>query len=137
MGKYYDNSIIPQEMRRDFDVYDRIEKLGIPIYDMVTAGTFEGGDFNVIEEGCVHVPVPEQHHRAHLGNERRPRTLRLQRTEGRLRLAEEGLVEPQDGERSRVPTPDRQCAPPQVDRQASENTSPASRMACTMRGTPR
>ena len=29
------------------------EKLGVPIYDMVTAGTFEGGDFNVIEEGCV------------------------------------------------------------------------------------
>jgi N-dimethylarginine dimethylaminohydrolase len=29
------------------------EKLGIPIYDMVTAGTFEGGDFNVIEDGCV------------------------------------------------------------------------------------
>ena len=29
------------------------EKLGIPIYDMVTAGTFEGGDFCVIEEGCV------------------------------------------------------------------------------------
>jgi N-dimethylarginine dimethylaminohydrolase len=29
------------------------EKLSIPIYDMVTAGTFEGGDFNVIEEGCV------------------------------------------------------------------------------------
>lgn len=29
------------------------EKLGIPIYDMVTAGTFEGGDFNLIEEGCV------------------------------------------------------------------------------------
>ncbi len=29
------------------------EKLGIPIYDMVTAGTFEGGDFNVIEENCV------------------------------------------------------------------------------------
>ena len=29
------------------------EKLDIPIYDMVTAGTFEGGDFNVIEEGCV------------------------------------------------------------------------------------
>lgn len=27
--------------------------LGIPIYDMVTAGTFEGGDFNVIEERCV------------------------------------------------------------------------------------
>ena len=29
------------------------ESLGVPIYDMVTAGTFEGGDFNVIEEGCV------------------------------------------------------------------------------------
>jgi N-dimethylarginine dimethylaminohydrolase len=29
------------------------EGLGIPLYDMVTAGTFEGGDFNVIEEGCV------------------------------------------------------------------------------------
>ncbi len=29
------------------------ERLGIPLYDMVTAGTFEGGDFNVIEEGCV------------------------------------------------------------------------------------
>ncbi|MEM9046160.1 MAG: dimethylarginine dimethylaminohydrolase family protein [Pseudomonadota bacterium] len=29
------------------------EKLGIPIYDMVTAGTFEGGDFCVIEEDCV------------------------------------------------------------------------------------
>jgi N-dimethylarginine dimethylaminohydrolase len=25
----------------------------MPIYDMVTAGTFEGGEFNVIEEGCV------------------------------------------------------------------------------------
>ncbi len=29
------------------------EALGIPIYDMVTAGTFEGGDFNVIEDGVV------------------------------------------------------------------------------------
>ena len=29
------------------------EQLGIPIYDMVTGGTFEGGDFNVIEAGCV------------------------------------------------------------------------------------
>ena len=29
------------------------ERLGIPIYDMVTAGTFEGGDFNIIEPGCV------------------------------------------------------------------------------------
>ena len=29
------------------------ERLGLPIYDMVTAGTFEGGDFNVIEDGVV------------------------------------------------------------------------------------
>ena len=29
------------------------QRLGIPIYDAVTAGTFEGGDFNVIEPGCV------------------------------------------------------------------------------------
>jgi N-dimethylarginine dimethylaminohydrolase len=29
------------------------EALGIPIYDMVTAGTFEGGDFNVIEPGVL------------------------------------------------------------------------------------
>jgi len=29
------------------------QDLGIPIYDMVTAGTFEGGDFNVIEEDCL------------------------------------------------------------------------------------
>lgn len=29
------------------------ERLGIPLYDMVTAGTFEGGDFNVIEQDCV------------------------------------------------------------------------------------
>ena len=29
------------------------ERLEIPIYDMVSAGTFEGGDFNVIENDCV------------------------------------------------------------------------------------
>ena len=29
MGKFYDNSIIPDEMRRKFDVYDRIKKLGL------------------------------------------------------------------------------------------------------------
>jgi N-dimethylarginine dimethylaminohydrolase len=28
-------------------------ELGIPIYDYVTAGFFEGGDFNLIEPGCV------------------------------------------------------------------------------------
>jgi len=29
------------------------ERMGIPIYDMVTAGAMEGGDFNVIEEGVL------------------------------------------------------------------------------------
>ncbi len=38
------------ENYRAIETYAR---LGIPIYDYVTAGTFEGGDFNVIEPGCV------------------------------------------------------------------------------------
>ncbi len=29
------------------------QESGIPIYNMVTAGSFEGGDFDVIEPGCV------------------------------------------------------------------------------------
>lgn len=29
------------------------ENLGIPIYDMITAGSFEGGDFAVIEDNCL------------------------------------------------------------------------------------
>jgi hypothetical protein len=29
MGAFYDNSIIPEHLRRDFDVYDRMDKLGI------------------------------------------------------------------------------------------------------------
>ncbi|MBT7147948.1 MAG: amidinotransferase, partial [Rhodospirillales bacterium] len=31
------------------------ESRGIPIYDMVSAGNFEGGDFNIIEPGAVMV----------------------------------------------------------------------------------
>lgn len=37
----------------NFQAIRYYEKVGIPVYDMVTAGVFEGGDFNVIEEGCV------------------------------------------------------------------------------------
>ena len=37
----------------NFRAIETYQKLGIPIYDYVTAGTFEGGDFNVIEPGCV------------------------------------------------------------------------------------
>ena len=29
------------------------QELGVPIYNMVTAGSFEGGDFDVVEPGCV------------------------------------------------------------------------------------
>jgi N-dimethylarginine dimethylaminohydrolase len=38
------------ETYRAIETYER---LGIPVYDCVTAGTFEGGDFNVIEPGTV------------------------------------------------------------------------------------
>lgn len=31
MGKHYDESVIPAQLRRDFDVYDRIDKLGIDL----------------------------------------------------------------------------------------------------------
>jgi len=31
VGRYYDESIIPKELRRNFDVYDRIRKLGIDL----------------------------------------------------------------------------------------------------------
>ena len=35
MGKFYDEALLPDELRRDFDVYDRIRELGIPL------GSFE------------------------------------------------------------------------------------------------
>ncbi len=37
----------------NFRAIETYARLGIPIYDYVTAGTFEGGDVNVIEPGCV------------------------------------------------------------------------------------
>ncbi len=37
----------------NFRCMETYQRLGIPIYDYVTAGTFEGGDFNVIEPGSV------------------------------------------------------------------------------------
>jgi N-dimethylarginine dimethylaminohydrolase len=37
----------------NFRAIETYERLGIPIYDYVTAGSFEGGDFNVIEPGTV------------------------------------------------------------------------------------
>jgi N-dimethylarginine dimethylaminohydrolase len=37
----------------NYRAIETYERLGIPIYDYITAGTFEGGDFNVIEPGAV------------------------------------------------------------------------------------
>ena len=37
----------------NYEAIRTYERLGIPIYDMVTAGTFEGGDFCIIEDDCV------------------------------------------------------------------------------------
>ncbi len=37
----------------NFRAIETYARLGIPVYDYVTAGTFEGGDFNVIEPGVV------------------------------------------------------------------------------------
>lgn len=37
----------------NYRAIETYQRLGIPIYDYITAGTFEGGDFNVIEPGCV------------------------------------------------------------------------------------
>ena len=31
MGKFYDEAMLPDELRRDYDVYDRIRELGIPL----------------------------------------------------------------------------------------------------------
>ena len=31
MGKHYDESIIPEDLRRTYDVYDRISELGIDL----------------------------------------------------------------------------------------------------------
>ena len=35
MSKFYDNSIVPEELKRNYDVYDRIKELGIDL------GTYE------------------------------------------------------------------------------------------------
>nr|AVI26413.1 hypothetical protein [Candidatus Entotheonella serta] len=46
MSTYYDEAIIPIEMRRNFDVYDRIETLGLSL------GTFED---NVVSLADAHI----------------------------------------------------------------------------------
>ncbi len=51
----------------NFRAIQTYEKLGIPIYDYVTAGTFEGGDFNVIEPGTVLIGWEGDEGRSQLG----------------------------------------------------------------------
>lgn len=58
MGKYYDEALMPDEMRRSFDVYDRIRQLGIPLgtFDEEVASLAGAGIAGVIfhESGLVH-----------------------------------------------------------------------------------
>jgi len=43
MGKYYEGSIIPDELRRTFDVYDRVRELGIDLGSFEThVGSLKG-----------------------------------------------------------------------------------------------
>ena len=45
MGKFYDNSIIPQKLKRNFDVYERIKNLGIDL------GTYSENVTNITKSG--------------------------------------------------------------------------------------
>ena len=53
MGKYYNESIIPTELRRNFDVYDRIQKLGIDL------GTWENNVKSLAGAGIAGVVFSE------------------------------------------------------------------------------
>jgi len=50
----------------NYRAIETYKELGIPIYDFVTAGNFEGGDFNVIEPGCVLIGWEGEEGRSHL-----------------------------------------------------------------------
>ncbi len=50
----------------NYRAIETYKKLEIPIYDFVTAGCFEGGDFNVIEPGCVLIGWEGEEGRSHL-----------------------------------------------------------------------
>lgn len=53
MGKYYDETPMPLELRRSFDVYDRIRSLGIDL------GTFEDSVPSIANAGIVQAVVHE------------------------------------------------------------------------------
>ena len=49
----------------NYRAIETYNELGIPIYDFITAGHFEGGDFNVIEPGCVLIGWEGEEGRSH------------------------------------------------------------------------
>lgn len=49
----------------NFRAIETYQRLGIPIYDYVTAGCFEGGDFNIIEPGSVLIGWEGEEGRSH------------------------------------------------------------------------
>ena len=53
MGKHYDEALIPDELRRNFDVYDRIRTLGIDV------GTFEEDVVSLAGEGIAGAVIHE------------------------------------------------------------------------------
>ena len=53
MGKHYDNAAIPDVMRRDFNVYDRISELGIDL------GTFEENVTSLADSPIAHMVFHE------------------------------------------------------------------------------
>ena len=53
MSKYYDEAAIPDEMRRDFDVYDRIRSLGVDL------GTFDERVVSLAGAGIAQAVIHE------------------------------------------------------------------------------
>ncbi|MEE2773906.1 MAG: arginine deiminase family protein [Pseudomonadota bacterium] len=52
-GAIITNMSQPWRKGENFRAIETYKRLNIPIYDFVTAGTFEGGDLNVIEPNCA------------------------------------------------------------------------------------
>ena len=53
MGKHYENAAIPDELRRNYDVYERIESLGIPL------GAFEDNVGSLADLPIAHMVFHE------------------------------------------------------------------------------
>ena len=53
VSKYYDNAIIPDELKRKFDVYDRIKDLGVQL------GAFDDNVVSIANAGIAAVVFQE------------------------------------------------------------------------------